>query len=65
VKCAAAQGTAMQILNFRSNAWGQQVLEGANLHLVIVFLAAGVVLIVVHALVSTWLKRRTRESADG
>jgi hypothetical protein len=55
----------MQILNFRSNAWGQQVLEGANLHLVVVFLAAGVVLIVVHALVSTWLKRRTRASADG
>ena len=55
----------MQILNTRSNAWGQQVLEGANLHLVILFLIAGVVLIIAHALVSAWLKRRARKAANG
>ena len=55
----------MPILNTRSNAWGQQVLEGANLHLVIAFLAAGVVLIVAHALVSSWLKRRARKAGHG
>ena len=42
-----------------------QILEGANLHLVILFLIAGVALIVAHALVSAWLKRRARKAADG
>jgi hypothetical protein len=60
-----SEGAGMQILNFRSNAWGQKVLEGANLDLVVLFLVAGLVLIVTHALVSAWLKRRSRRAADG
>lgn len=48
----------MEILKTRSDAWGQQVLEGANLELVVVFALAGAVMIVLHAVISAWLGRR-------
>jgi hypothetical protein len=54
----AGQEQHVDILNTRSNAWGQQVLEGVNLELVSLFVVAGIVLIVGHALVAAWLHRR-------
>lgn len=47
----------MEILETRSNAWGQEVLEGVNLELVTIFFVAGAVLIVLHAVISAWRKR--------
>jgi len=55
----------MEILKTRSNAWGQQVLEGMNLELVVLFIAAGIVLILLHAVVAAWLKRRHDHGSDG
>lgn len=50
----------MDWLRTRTDAWGQQVLEGANLELVGWFALAGVVLIVAHMIVAFWLRRRGR-----
>ena len=54
----------MEIIKTKSNAWGQQVLEGANLELVTLFVVAGIVLIVAHAVLTAWLRRR-RNNAPG
>jgi len=39
----------MEILRYRSDAWGQRVLEGASWDLIWVFAAAALVFIVFHA----------------
>lgn len=52
----------MDILKTRSNAWGQEVLEGANLELISVFVVAGAVLIILHAAASAWLGRKRGSS---
>ena len=52
----------MELLRTRSNAWGQEVLDGANLELVVWFAAAGVILIVVHAIAVAWGRRKARSS---
>ena len=55
----------MEILKTRSDAWGQQVLEGANLELVTLFIVAAAVLIILHAAAVAWLKhRRSKGSVD-
>ena len=48
----------MNILKTKSNAWGQEVLEGANLELVTAFIAAGIALIILHALAVVWRTRK-------
>ena len=42
-------GKLMEILRYKSDAWGQRVLEGASWDLIWVFAAAAVVFIVCHA----------------
>lgn len=55
----------MELLRHRSNAWGQQVLEGVSWELVWVFVAAGFVFIVVHAAYARWRgKLRGQDAAD-
>jgi hypothetical protein len=54
----------VEILETRSNAWGQEVLEGVNLELVTIFFMAGAVLIVLHAVISAW-RKRSGSAADG
>lgn len=53
-------GAVIEFLRMKSDAWGQTVLEGANLDLVVIFFAAGAVLIILHAVAAAWLKRRSR-----
>ena len=53
----------MDWLRTRSNAWGQEVLEGANLDLVGWFVLAGVVLIVLHLAFAWWSRRRGNRGA--
>ena len=40
----------MEFLRYKSDAWGQRVLEGASWDLIWVFVAAAVAVIVFHAL---------------
>ena len=64
----------MELLEYKSNAWGQRVLEGVSWDLVWVFLAAGLMVVVVHSIYVAWRKvvisRQSRdefstESTDG
>ena len=50
----------MELIETRSNAWGQEVPEGANLDLVAWCALAGLLLIVGHAAVKAWSRRRGR-----
>jgi hypothetical protein len=55
----------MDILRYRSDAWGQQVLEGVSWDLVWVFIAAGFGFIVIHAVYASWRNRlRNRDAAE-
>ncbi len=42
-------GKLMEIVRYKSDAWGQRILEGASWDLIWVFAAAAVVFIVCHA----------------
>ena len=42
-------GKLMEVLRYKTDAWGQRVLEGASWDLLWVFAAAAVVFIVFHA----------------
>ena len=64
----------MEFLEYKSNAWGQKVLEGVSWDLVWVFVAAGLIVIVIHSIYWVWRKRvisqslseaSSRESVDG
>lgn len=54
----------MELLRYKSDAWGQRVLEGASWDLIWVFVAAGIVFIVFHA-IYTHRKLNTRKPDDG
>jgi hypothetical protein len=55
----------MEFLRYRSNAWGQQVLDGVSWELVWPFVVAGLVFIVVHAAYANWRnKLRKRNAVD-
>ena len=47
----------MEFLEYKSNAWGQEVLEGVSWDLVWVFAGAGLMVVVVHAAYVAWRKR--------
>lgn len=53
----------MEILRYKTDAWGQRVLEGASWDLIWVFAAAAVVFIVFHALY-TRRKLEKRQNND-
>jgi hypothetical protein len=64
----------MEFLEYKSNAWGQKVLEGVSWDLVWVFVAAGLLVIVIHSVYWAWRKKvisqslseaSSRESVDG
>jgi hypothetical protein len=64
----------MEFLEYKSNAWGQKVLEGVSWDLVWVFVAAGLLVIVIHSVYWVWRKKvisqslseaSSRESVDG
>ena len=52
----------MDILRYRSDAWGQQVLEGVSWDLVWVFVVAGFSFVLVHAVYANW--RKTRRNCE-
>jgi uncharacterized membrane protein len=55
----------MEILRYKSNAWGQQVLEGVSWDLVGVFVAAGLLVVIFHAVYVGWRRKlRSRHAAD-
>ena len=47
----------MEFLEYKSNAWGQEVLEGVSWDLIWVFAGAGLIVVVVHAAYVGWRKR--------
>ena len=53
----------MELLRTRSTAWGQEVLEGANLDLVGWFGLAGVILIVLHMSYAYWSARQRKRGS--
>ena len=40
--------TLMKVFEYKSNAWGQQILEGVSWNLIWFFVAAALVVIVIH-----------------
>lgn len=55
----------MELLEYKSNAWGQQVLQGVSWDLLWLFVAAGGMVVVVHAAYVAWCKRVQSASAVG
>lgn len=53
----------MEILRYKTDAWGQRVLEGASWDLIWVFAAAALAFIIFHA-IYTHRKRNGRENDD-
>ena len=53
----------MDWLRTRSNAWGQEVLQGANLELVGWFALAGAILIVLHMAFAWWSGRQRKRGS--
>ena len=53
----------MEILRYKSDAWGQRVLEGASWDLIWVFVAAALAFIVFHA-IYTRLKLKPRQNDE-
>ena len=51
----------MEILRYTSDAWGQRILEGASWDLLWVFVGAGVLFIVFHAI---YTARKLKGAAD-
>jgi hypothetical protein len=47
----------MEFLEYKSNAWGQKVLEGVSWDLIWLFVAAGLMVVVVHTAYVAWRKR--------
>lgn len=54
----------MEILRYKTDVWGQRVLEGASWDLIWIFVAAGVVFIVFHA-IYTHIKLKSIREDDG
>ena len=50
----------MEIIRYKSDVWGQRVLEGASWELIWVFAAAAVVFIIFHALYTHRILKRRR-----
>jgi len=53
---------AMEFFRYKTDAWGQRVLEGASWDLIWVFLAAAAVFIVAHAI---YVRRKTSKLHSG
>ena len=53
----------MEFLKYKSNAWGQKVLEGVSWDLIWLFVAAGLMVVVVHAAYVAWRKRLIAKQA--
>lgn len=47
----------MEFLKYKSNAWGQQVLEGVSWDLIWLFVAVGLTVVIVHAGYVAWRKK--------
>lgn len=55
----------MDFLRYRSNAWGQQVLDGVSWELLWAFIVAGFAVVAVHAAYARWRsKLRKRNAVD-
>ena len=53
----------MDILRYKSDAWGQRILDGVSWDLISVFVVAALVFIVVHAVYTHW-KLRDRKDQE-
>jgi len=56
-------GKQLELLRYKTDAWGQRVLEGASWDLLGLFVAAAVVFIVIHA-VYTHRKLKQRQNDE-
>lgn len=54
----------MELLRYKTDAWGQRVLEGASWDLIWLFVAGAVAFIIFHA-VYTHRKSKTMQDDDG
>ena len=54
----------MEFLRYRSDAWGQQVLDGVSWELVWVFVVAGFVCVIVHAVYAKWRNKLKQSASD-
>jgi hypothetical protein len=52
----------MELLEYKSNAWGQKVLEGVSWDLVWIFAGVGLIVIVIHSLYVVWRKKIISQS---
>ena len=55
----------MEFLEYKSNAWGQRVLEGVSWDLIWLFVATGVVVIAIHSVYVVWQRKIAAKAADG
>jgi hypothetical protein len=54
----------MEFLEYKSNAWGQKVLEGVSWDLIWVFVVAGLLVVVIHAGYVAWRKNVAAKHAS-
>ena len=47
----------MEFLEYKSNAWGQRVLEGVSWDVIWLFVAAGAAVIVIHCAYVVWRRK--------
>ena len=57
--------TLMKFLEYKSNAWGQQILEGVSWNLIWFFVAAGLVVIVIHVAYVARRQKLERQPSGG
>ena len=55
----------MEFLEYKSNAWGQRVLEGVSWDVIWLFIAAGVVVIATHSVYVIWRRKVAAKIAGG
>ena len=55
----------MEFLEYKSNAWGQRVLEGVSWDVIWLFVAAGAAVIAIHSVYVVWRRKVAAKSAGG
>ena len=57
--------TLMEFLEYKSNAWGQRVLEGVSWDVIWLFVATGVVVIAIHSVYVVWCRKVAAKATGG
>jgi hypothetical protein len=53
----------MNFLEYKSNAWGQRVLEGVSWDVIWLFVAIGVAVIAIHSIYVVWRRKVAAKTA--